>query len=107
LEPIWVSEQRYSALYPVVTFTVINDQSHRMGPGVAGTHPVLFDSFASPRLAYIFPSIVCGGKVQGSAAQKQGGCLTCNFYKDVHRSGKVHSAADAIPFDDDFREFNT
>jgi len=47
----------------------------------------------------------CGGKVQGNVAQKRGGCLTCDFYKDVRKNGKVHSAANHIPFDDDFREF--
>jgi methyl-accepting chemotaxis protein len=27
----------------------------------------------------------CGGKVQGTAAQKRGGCVNCNFYKDRKR----------------------
>jgi methyl-accepting chemotaxis protein len=27
----------------------------------------------------------CGGKVQGNAADKSGGCLVCNFYKDLHK----------------------
>jgi methyl-accepting chemotaxis protein len=26
----------------------------------------------------------CGGKVQGSSADKRGGCLVCNFYKEHH-----------------------
>ena len=42
----------------------------------------------------------CGGKVQGSAAQKRGGCLNCNFYKDrKRRTGNVPAAAHAIPLD--------
>jgi len=31
----------------------------------------------------------CGGKVQGDAADKRGGCLTCEFYNEVHNSAVV------------------
>jgi hypothetical protein len=59
----------------------------------------------------------CGGKVQGTSAEKRGGCLTCNFYKEVHGTQtKAHpkqQAAKVIPLDDDaganeseFHEFN-
>ncbi|UCC98411.1 MAG: PAS domain-containing methyl-accepting chemotaxis protein [Phycisphaerales bacterium] len=56
----------------------------------------------------------CGGKVQGTWADKRGGCLTCNFYKDLHRGSSKQAAAAAIPLDDDpsaneneFQEFNS
>ena len=28
----------------------------------------------------------CGGKVQGTSADKRGGCLMCEFYKRAHAS---------------------
>ncbi|MHC4214734.1 MAG: hypothetical protein ACYSWP_15330 [Planctomycetota bacterium] len=33
----------------------------------------------------------CGGKVQGTWADKQGGCLTCNFYKTIKNQKEVTS----------------
>jgi hypothetical protein len=48
----------------------------------------------------------CGGKVQGDAAQKRGGCLTCNFFKDHQQGSKVHAGANSIPLDDGFNDFN-
>ena len=58
----------------------------------------------------------CGGKVQGTWADKRGGCLMCNFYKDAHRAHPKASpkqeAAKVIPLDDadahesGFRDFN-
>jgi methyl-accepting chemotaxis protein len=49
----------------------------------------------------------CGGKVQGTWAEKQGGCLTCNFYKQINNRGRA-AAAKAIPLDDSesFDDFN-
>jgi len=49
----------------------------------------------------------CGGKVQGSAAQKRGGCLNCEFYKAEKGRHTVSSASHVIPFDDDFGDFNS
>jgi uncharacterized phage infection (PIP) family protein YhgE len=54
----------------------------------------------------------CGGKVQGSAAQKLLSCVECDFYKNIRNNEQTvkSAAAQAIPLDDDggnnFDEFN-
>ncbi|MCP4613100.1 MAG: hypothetical protein GY845_30775 [Planctomycetes bacterium] len=54
----------------------------------------------------------CGGKIQGSSADKAGGCLVCNFYKGVQGSNRAHAVEKAIPLKGDenigtdaFKEF--
>ena len=54
----------------------------------------------------------CGGKVQGFAAQKLESCTKCEFYKKLNSTqqpsglSRTISAAEQIPFDDDFSDFN-
>ncbi|MDD1729728.1 MAG: hypothetical protein LUQ50_11745 [Methanospirillum sp.] len=37
------------------------------------------------RACWAITGTFCGGKVQGTHAQKLGNCLTCEFYKEVQR----------------------
>ncbi len=50
----------------------------------------------------------CGGKVQGTAAEKRGGCLTCNFFKEHKQMHGASVKASTIPLDgeDNLRSFN-
>ncbi len=50
----------------------------------------------------------CGGKVQGTAAEKRGGCLTCNFFKERKQTHGASAKASTIPLDgeDDLSSFN-
>ncbi len=50
----------------------------------------------------------CGGKVQGTAAEKRGGCLICNFFKDHKQTRSTAVKASTIPLDEEngFRDFN-
>jgi hypothetical protein len=50
------------------------------------------------RACWVLAGTLCGGKVQGSYAQKTGNCMQCDFYKEVRQeegTGMV-SAGDLV-----------
>jgi hypothetical protein len=40
------------------------------------------------RACWLVAGTLCGGKIQGTSAQKRSSCLTCDFYQQVHDEEK-------------------
>ena len=49
------------------------------------------------RICWAVTGTFCGGKVQGTYAQKQLSCLTCNFYDAVRREQKAAGSFTMMP----------
>lgn len=75
---------------------------HELGECMASTKEVLdgvHDGKNAGRSCWVIAGTMCGGKVQGTFAQKYGNCVICDFFKQVKEEEAEHFILSSVLLD--------